>query len=175
MKEIEVFSADGYRLRLDEKFMYHDADHEHARREDVAKALNGKLNRITVYRNNDPAQPYDHYNVYHQSSDSEGDLGDGEIFGMGCMHFDLKNTNILRQWAGIADEGAKFWLNALKKGFFVATDVKRAVRSAPKDQAASMREALKLFLQEQKKVADKKPSAARVRRSADVSVPTTAA
>lgn len=162
MKEIEIFTTDGQRLLLTDTAMQYIVNgDEHALREDVAKALAGKLEVLSTWRDS-WASSYDDYNVYILGNEDRypEELGEGEVFGIGCCHFDLKNTNILRKWAGMVDAETKFWLNAIKKGFFAVNDVKRAIRSAPKEQAASMREAIKLFSQQPaKKVAAVKPAA----------------
>lgn len=151
MQEISIFTVSGNRLVIRDDQLHHEVDHEFSQRKDVALALAGKIERIVTYREGAiPADDnsYDSYYVYHPGS---GELDDGAVFGLGCMHFDLKNTNILRDWAGLVGEETKFWLSMLKKGVFALEAVKRALRSAPKDRAESMRAALKLFSQQPKK------------------------
>lgn len=151
MQEINIFTVSGNRLIIRDEQLYHPSDNEFAQRKDVALALNGKLGEIHTYHDGDvPSETntYDNYRV-HQTGD--GELDEGAVFGLGCMQFDLKNTNILRDWAGLVGEDTKFWLSMLKKGVFALEAVKRAMRSAPKDRAESMRVALKLFTQQPKK------------------------
>jgi hypothetical protein len=132
-------------------------------KEDVAKAIVGKMRKIKVYRVADD-KVENVYNIglnigehFQNELDAEDMTGHG-MFSIGCQVFERVSFEKIREWAlGIATKVSPdflFWLKTLKQGILSTNELQRLARlQSPHRLYIKM--ALEKFSQKKKAAANK--------------------